>query len=99
MPQKKSIPNPNRRFVRVADALTAGKAILEVREEVEVEVLSRGEEATGSNEEEVETTGLTQTRYGWEVKKPQRYRLAIYLYTRANTTRVASFYIVVKDRV
>ncbi len=72
--KRKVIPNPNRWFVELADILTVGGPISDIREEVEVELLSEGEEVTGSDEEEEEeAVGLTQTLWGREVKNPGRY--------------------------
>jgi uncharacterized coiled-coil protein SlyX len=79
--KRKAVPNPNRRFMALAESLTAGKSIsspkdgkkeVDVDEEVEsvIEVgVGEEEESDGS---EMETKHCQRTRSGREVKKPRR---------------------------
>ena len=78
---RKVVPNPNRRFMALAEALAAGKALhdskeaeieVDVDEEVEsvIEVGVRSED--NSEDFMVVTKHGQRTRSGREVKKPRR---------------------------
>ncbi|KAJ0130821.1 Uncharacterized protein HZ326_26074 [Fusarium oxysporum f. sp. albedinis] len=77
--KRKAIPNPNRKFMTLAEALVAGDAISEphqAAEETEAveEVIEVGgvEEDEGSNSE-AEELPVARTRAGRAVKKPKEY--------------------------
>ncbi|KAJ3453818.1 hypothetical protein MRS44_018450 [Fusarium solani] len=79
--KRKAVPNPNRRFMALAEALAAGEALLDSKEaEIEVdvdeEVESVIEVGVGSEDESddfrVVTKHCQRTRSGREVKKPRR---------------------------
>ncbi|RKK18970.1 hypothetical protein BFJ66_g17891 [Fusarium oxysporum f. sp. cepae] len=79
--KRKAVPNPNRRFMALAEALAAGEALpnskeaeieVDVDEEVEsvIEVGIRSEDE--SDDFMVVTKHCQRTRSGREVKKPRR---------------------------
>jgi hypothetical protein len=77
--KRKAIPNPNKRFMTLAEALVAGEAISEPNEAIEradavEEVIEVGgmEEDERSNSEEEELT-VVRTRAGREVRIPRKY--------------------------
>ncbi|KAG6996937.1 hypothetical protein FocnCong_v015331 [Fusarium oxysporum f. sp. conglutinans] len=77
--KRKAIPNPNKRFMTLAEALVAGDAISEPNEAIEgadavEDVIEVGgmEEDERSNSEEEELT-VVRTRAGREVRIPQKY--------------------------
>ncbi|KAG6990486.1 Pogo transposable element with ZNF domain [Fusarium oxysporum f. sp. conglutinans] len=77
--KRKAIPNPNRKFMTLAEALVAGDAISEphqAAEEIEAveEVIEVGgvEENEGSNSE-AEELPVARTRAGRAVKRPKKY--------------------------
>ncbi|KAG6978484.1 Pogo transposable element with ZNF domain [Fusarium oxysporum f. sp. conglutinans] len=77
--KRKAIPNPNRKFMTLAEALVAGDAISEphqAAEEIEAveEVIEVGgaEENEGSNSE-AEELPVARTRAGRAVKRPKEY--------------------------
>ena len=79
--KRKAVPNPNRRFMAVAEALTAGEVLLGSKEvEIEVDVDEKDEsviEVGVRSEDEsddfrVVTKHCQRTRSGREVKKPRR---------------------------
>jgi hypothetical protein len=79
--KRKAVPNPNRRFMAVAEALTAGEVLLgskevEIEVDVDEEVESVIEVGVRSEDESddfmVVTKHCQRTRSGREVKKPRR---------------------------
>ncbi|TVY74375.1 hypothetical protein Focb16_v006188 [Fusarium oxysporum f. sp. cubense] len=77
--KRKAIPNPNKRFMTLAEALVAGGAISEPNEAIEradavEDVIEVGgmEEDERSNSEEEELT-VVRTRAGREVRIPRKY--------------------------
>src|SRR6478752_9015323 len=77
--KREAIPNPNKRFMTLAEALVAGDAISEPNEAIEEadaveDVIEVGgmEEVKSSNSEE-EELGVVCTRAGREVKIPRKY--------------------------
>ncbi|RKK07497.1 hypothetical protein BFJ65_g17703 [Fusarium oxysporum f. sp. cepae] len=77
--KRKAIPNPNKRFMTLAETLVAGGAISEPNEAIEradavEDVIEVGgmEEDERSNSEEEELT-VVRTRAGHEVRIPQKY--------------------------
>ncbi|RFN43413.1 hypothetical protein FIE12Z_12353 [Fusarium flagelliforme] len=77
--KRKAIPNPNKRFMTLAETLVAGGAISEPKEAIEradavEEVIEVGgmEEDRRSNSEEEELT-VVRTQAGREVRIPQKY--------------------------
>ncbi|EXK24631.1 hypothetical protein FOMG_18654 [Fusarium oxysporum f. sp. melonis 26406] len=77
--KRKAIPNPNKRFMTLAEALVTGEAISEVNEAIEEadaveDVIEVGgiEEDQSSNSEEEELT-VVRTRAGREVRIPRKY--------------------------
>ena len=77
--KRKAIPNPNKRFMTLAEALVAGDAISEPNEAIEradavEDVIKVGgiEEDERSNSEEEELT-VVRTRAGREVRIPRKY--------------------------
>jgi hypothetical protein len=77
--KRKAIPNPNKKFVTLAEALAAGDTILEPNEAIEradvvedvIEVREMEEdERSNSGKEEL---GVVRTRTGREVKRPRKY--------------------------
>ncbi|KAH7464053.1 hypothetical protein FOMA001_g17962 [Fusarium oxysporum f. sp. matthiolae] len=77
--KRKAIPNPNERFMTLAEALVAGDTISEPNEAIEgadavEDVIEVGgmEEDERSNSEEEELT-VVRTRAGREVRKPREY--------------------------
>ncbi|RKK77651.1 hypothetical protein BFJ71_g16685 [Fusarium oxysporum] len=77
--KRKAIPNPNKRFMTLAEALVAGDAISEPNEAIEradavEDVIEVGgmEEDERSNSEEEELT-VVRTRAGREVRIPRKY--------------------------
>ncbi|RKK61948.1 hypothetical protein BFJ69_g17077 [Fusarium oxysporum] len=79
--KRKAVPNPNRRFMAVAEAVTAGEVLLgskevEIEVDVDEEVESVIEVGVRSEDESddfmVVTKHCQRTRSGREVKKPRR---------------------------
>ncbi|KAJ0132716.1 Uncharacterized protein HZ326_24203 [Fusarium oxysporum f. sp. albedinis] len=77
--KRKAIPNPNKRFMTLAEALVAGDTISEPNEAIEradavEDVIEVGgiEEDERSNSEKEELT-VVRTRAGREVRKPREY--------------------------
>ena len=77
--KRKAIPNPNKRFMTLAEVLVAGDTISEPNEAIEradavEDVIEVGEmeEDERSNSEEEELT-VVRTRAGREVRKPREY--------------------------
>ncbi|KAH7465234.1 hypothetical protein FOMA001_g17173 [Fusarium oxysporum f. sp. matthiolae] len=77
--KRKAIPNPNKRFMTLAEALVTGETISEANEAIEEadaveDVIEVGgmEEVESSNSEE-EELGVVRTRAGREVKIPRKY--------------------------
>jgi hypothetical protein len=77
--KRKAIPNPNKRFMTLAEALVAGGAISEPNEAIEradavEDVIEVGgmEEDERSNSEEEELT-VVRMRAGREVRTPRKY--------------------------
>jgi predicted acetyltransferase len=79
--KRKTVPNPNRRLMAVAEALTAGEVLLgskevEIEVDVDEEVESVIEVGVRSKDESddfmVVTKHCQRTRSGREVKKPRR---------------------------
>jgi hypothetical protein len=77
--KRKAIPNPNKRFMTLAEALVTGETISEANEAIEEadaveDVIEVGgmEEVESSNSEE-EELGVVCTRAGREVKIPRKY--------------------------
>ena len=79
--KRKAIPNPNKKFMTLAEALVAGETISEPIQATEetgvvedVIELGRMEEDERSNSE-VEELPVIRTRAGREVKKPRKYKI------------------------
>ncbi|KAJ3455782.1 hypothetical protein MRS44_017264 [Fusarium solani] len=77
--KRKAIPNPNKRFMTLAEALVTGETISEANEAIEEadaveDVIEVGgmEEVESSNSEE-EELAVVRTRAGREVKIPRKY--------------------------
>ncbi|PNP58801.1 hypothetical protein FNYG_15005 [Fusarium nygamai] len=77
--KRKAIPNPNKRFMTLAEALVTGGTISKANEAIEEadtveDVIEVGgmEEVESSNSEE-EELGVVRTRAGCEVKIPRKY--------------------------
>ncbi|RYC79914.1 hypothetical protein BFJ63_vAg17206 [Fusarium oxysporum f. sp. narcissi] len=79
--KRKAVPNPNRRFMTLAEALATGEALQDTKEaEIEVDVDEKVESVievgVGSEDEREDFTVVTKhyqrTRSGREVKKPRR---------------------------
>ncbi|RKL07787.1 hypothetical protein BFJ70_g16864 [Fusarium oxysporum] len=79
--KRKAVPNPNRRFMTLAEALATGEALHDTKEaEIEVDVDEKVksviEVGVGSEDERDDFTVVTKhyqrTRSGREVKKPRR---------------------------
>ncbi|RKK72271.1 hypothetical protein BFJ71_g17529 [Fusarium oxysporum] len=79
--KRKAVPNPNRRFMALAETLTAGEALPDSKKaEIEVDVDEKDEsviEVGVESEDEsddfrVVTKHCQRTRSGREVKKPRR---------------------------
>ena len=77
--KRKAVPNPNKRFMILAEALVTGDPISEPNESIEgadavEDVIEVGgmEEDRRSNSEEEELT-VVRTRAGREVRKPREY--------------------------
>ena len=80
--KRKAIPNPNRRFMTLSEALAAGEAIPEIKDQAEPVVVDSDSEEEVALEAEaasiIEATGVLEspqrtTRSGRLVKKP-RYK-------------------------
>jgi hypothetical protein len=77
--KRKAIPNPNRKFMTLAEALVAGDAISEpnqAAEEIEAveEVIEvEGVEANEGPNSEAEELPVARTRAGRAVKRPREY--------------------------
>jgi hypothetical protein len=79
--KRKAVPNPNRRFMDLAEALAAGEALHDSKEaEIEVDVDEKVESVIEvgvrledqSEDFTVVTKHCQRTRSGREVKKPRR---------------------------
>ncbi|KAM5527306.1 transposase [Fusarium oxysporum f. sp. phaseoli] len=79
--KRKAVPNPNRRFMTLTEALATGEALHDTKEaEIEVDVDEKVESVievgVGSEDEREDFTVVTKhcqrTRSGREVKKPRR---------------------------
>ncbi|SRR5216117_226121 len=80
--KRKAVPNPNRRFMDVAEALVAGDPIPPIRGAAELEVEVQEEElvvvgapeshSEDDDESEIESQ-IVHTRSGRAIKKPRRY--------------------------
>jgi hypothetical protein len=79
--KRKAVPNPNRRFMTIAEALATGEALHDLKKaEIEVDVDEKVESVievgVGSEDESdnfmVVTKRCQRTRSGREVKKPRR---------------------------
>jgi hypothetical protein len=79
--KRKAVPNPNRRFMTLAEALATGEALHDTKEaEIEVDVDEKVESVievgVGSEDEREDFTVVTKhyqrTRSGREVRKPRR---------------------------
>ncbi|KAM5529670.1 transposase [Fusarium oxysporum f. sp. phaseoli] len=77
--KRKAIPNPNKKFISLAEALAAGDTISEPNEAIEgadvvEDVIEVGgiekDERSNSGKEEL---GVVRTRTGREVKRPRKY--------------------------
>jgi hypothetical protein len=77
--KRKAIPNPNRKFMTLAETLVAGDAISEPNQAVEeIEAVEEvievgGVEANEDSNSEAEELPLTRTRAGRAVKRPRAY--------------------------
>uniref|UniRef100_A0A0D2XSW8 Transposase n=1 Tax=Fusarium oxysporum (strain Fo5176) TaxID=660025 RepID=A0A0D2XSW8_FUSOF len=77
--KRKAIPNPNKKFMTLAEALAAGDTILEPNEAIErADVVEDMIEVGGMEEDErsnsgKEELGVVRTRTGREVKRPRKY--------------------------
>ncbi|RKK68364.1 hypothetical protein BFJ68_g18502, partial [Fusarium oxysporum] len=79
--KRKAVPNPNRRFMALAESLATGEALpdskeAEIEVDVDEEVESVIEVGVGLENEREDSTVVTKhcqrTRSGREVKKPRR---------------------------
>ncbi|RKK99422.1 hypothetical protein BFJ70_g17501 [Fusarium oxysporum] len=79
--KRKAVPNPNRRFMTLAEALATGETLHDTKEaEIEVDVDEKVESVievgVGSEDERDDFTAVTKhyqrTRSGREVKTPRR---------------------------
>jgi hypothetical protein len=77
--KRKAIPNPNKRFMTLAETLVAGEAIsnptqaTEETEAVEEVIEVRGVEENEGSNSEAEELPVARTRAGRTVKKPREY--------------------------
>ncbi|KAJ0128525.1 Uncharacterized protein HZ326_28379 [Fusarium oxysporum f. sp. albedinis] len=77
--KRKAIPNPNKKFMTLAEALATGDTILEPNEAIErADVVEDVIEVGGMEEDErsnsgKEELGVVRTRTGREVKRPRKY--------------------------
>jgi hypothetical protein len=77
--KRKAVPNPNKKFMTLAEALAAGDTISEPNEAVEgAGVVEDVIEVGGMEEDErsysgKEELGVVRTRTGREVKRPRKY--------------------------
>jgi len=77
--KRKAIPNPNKKFMTLAEALAAGDTILEPNEAIEgAGVVEDVIEVGGMEEDErlylgKEELGVVRTRIGREDKRPRKY--------------------------
>ncbi|RKK57120.1 hypothetical protein BFJ69_g17571, partial [Fusarium oxysporum] len=77
--KRKAIPNPNKKFITLAEALAAGDTISEPNEAIEgADVVEDVIEVGGIEEDErsnsgKEELGVVRTRTGREVKRPRKY--------------------------
>ncbi|KAF4438778.1 hypothetical protein F53441_12721 [Fusarium austroafricanum] len=77
--KRKAIPNPNKKFITLAEALAAGDTISEPNEAIEgADVVEDVIEVGGMEEDErsnsgKEELGVVRTRTGREVKRPRKY--------------------------
>ncbi|KAI7766580.1 hypothetical protein LZL87_014143 [Fusarium oxysporum] len=77
--KRKAIPNPNKKFITLAEALAAGDTISKPNEAIEgADVVEDVIEVGGIEEDErsnsgKEELGVVRTRTGREVKRPRKY--------------------------
>ena len=77
--KRKAIPNPNKKFMTLAEALVAGETTSEPNQAIEetgavedvIEV--GGMQEDGSSNSEAEELPVVRTRSGREVKRPRKY--------------------------
>jgi hypothetical protein len=77
--KRKSIPNPNNKFMTLAEALVAGESIPELTQASEetgavedvIEIVGLQEDESSNSE--AEELAVVRTRTGREVKRPRKY--------------------------